>query len=105
MATDGWFSVRCVLRFAHGTRSTYEERVTLWRAARTDDAIVLAESEAADYAATVSAEYAGLAQAYALIGEPGHGAEIFSLMRDSDLPPDDYLDAFFDTGEERQAGW
>ena len=31
------------------------------------------------------------------------GAEIFSLMRDSDLDPEDYLDTFFDTGEEHES--
>jgi len=30
------------------------------------------------------------------------GAEVFSLLRESDLEPDAYLDAFFDTGTERQ---
>jgi hypothetical protein len=35
-------------------------------------------------------------------GEPADGAEIFSLMRDSDLAPEDYLDSFFDTGTEGQ---
>jgi hypothetical protein len=35
--------------------------------------------------------------------EPGQGAEIFSLLRDSELEPDEYLDAFFDTGTEREA--
>jgi hypothetical protein len=38
------------------------------------------------------------------LGEhPAHGAEVFSLMRDSELAPDDYIDRFFDTGQERQA--
>jgi hypothetical protein len=27
---------------------------------------------------------------------------VFSLMRDSSLAADDYLDRFFDTGDERQ---
>lgn len=37
-----------------------------------------------------------------LFTAPRDGAEVFSLMRDSDLEPDDYLDAFFSTGNERQ---
>jgi hypothetical protein len=37
-----------------------------------------------------------------LFGEPVDGAEVFSLMRDSQLAPAEYLDAFFDTGSERQ---
>jgi hypothetical protein len=32
----------------------------------------------------------------------GSGVEVFSLIRDSDLPPKEYLDQFFDTGTEHQ---
>ena len=32
-----------------------------------------------------------------------HGAEVFSLLRESSLQPGDYLEAFFDTGAERQS--
>ena len=99
---DSWFSVRCVLRFPGDPRAAFEERVTLWRAPSMTDAVVLAEAEAGDYAGTVGGEYTGLTQAYALVDEPGHGAEVFSLMRDSDLAADAYLDRFFDTGDERQ---
>lgn len=101
-ASSGWVSVRCVLRFPGDPRSTYEERITLWRDRGMEAAIALAEAEARDYAAAVDAEYAGLAQGYQLEAEPGHGAEVFSLMRDGELHADAYLDAFFDTGSERQ---
>ena len=100
-----WFSVRCVFAVptaSEGDAMTYEERVTLWRASGFDTAIALAEQEARDYADDVEALYLGLAQAYRLAEAPGHGGEVFSLMRDSDLDTEDYLDAFFDTGEERQ---
>ncbi|MEV7933730.1 hypothetical protein [Curtobacterium sp. NPDC089185] len=50
-------------------------------------AIATAEEEAARYTVDVDAEYLGLAQAFALVHDPGDGAEVFSLMRDSDLPP------------------
>ena len=62
----------------------------------------MAEAEAGEYAADVAGEYLGLAQVYSLADDPGHGAELFSLLRDSQLQPDAYLDAFFNTGEERQ---
>jgi hypothetical protein len=101
-ATGGWFSVRCLFRFPNGSGGTYEERITLWRAAGFADAVKLAEAEAADFAAGTGAEYIGLAQAYALDDEPTHGSEIFSLMRDSDLGSEGYLNMFFDTGDERQ---
>jgi hypothetical protein len=96
---DVWFGVRCVFR--HG-ESTYEERIVIVRAADFAHAIAKAEDEAAEYADDVDAEYVGLAQAYALSDDLGDGAEVFSLMRDSDLGPDDYLDAFFSTGDERE---
>ena len=100
-----WFAVRCVFAVpvaVEGEGMTYEERVTLWRASGFDTAIVLAEDDARDYADDNDALYLGLAQAYRLAEPPGHGTEVFSLLRDSDLDSEDYLDAFFDTGGERQ---
>ena len=104
-----WYAVRCVFRSAWAEAEDalppdehlYEERVTLWQASSAEEAIALAEDEAAEYADDDD-EYLGLAQAFLLFDSPGHGAEVFSLMRSSRLEPDDYLDAFFDTGAERQ---
>ena len=108
----GWFAVRCVFRQGWPlladdghAGSRYEERITLWRAANVDEAIEKAEREALDYAAAIDDapdEYLGLAQAYALVDLPDDGAEVFSLIRDSTLEPDAYLDSFFDTGREHQ---
>lgn len=99
-----WFAVRCVVH--HADLGVYEERVTLWQAASFDDAIELAEDDARNYAQDRNtASYAGLAQAYELYEQPGHGSEIFSLMRTSALPPAEYLTAFFDTGSERTQHW
>ncbi len=103
-----WFAVRCV--FAVGwlpevKGKTYEERITLWRAASAEEAMQRAEAEAEGYAATIEeapSKYLGLAQAYRLDDEPVDGAEIYSLMRDSALSHDRYLNRFFDTGAERQ---
>lgn len=105
----GWYAVRCI--FAVGwppqaAGSTYEERITLWRASSADEAIARAEAEALDYAATIGESpgtYLGLAQSHHLSGAPAEGAEVFSLMRTSDLDPGTYLDTFFDTGAERQS--
>lgn len=101
----GWFGIRCLFRFCDGT---YEERVTIWHADDFDAAIQLAENEAAEYATTAgdradATEYLGLAQAFEMSQEPGHGAEVFSLLRDSSLDGDAYVEAFFDTGAERQS--
>ena len=102
--TSQWYGVRCIFGFESpsGTGQTYEERVTLWQATSEDQAIALAETEAATYAADGDASYLGFAQSYRLATDPGQGAEVFSLMRDSQLPPDEYLDSYFDVGTERQ---
>lgn len=98
----GWSSVRCVFRTAFEP-TTYEERITLWKTSDLQLAIERAEKEAEEYAANVGAEYLGYAQAYGGTEEPVDGAEIFSLMRESNLDPEEYVDAFFDTGGEREA--
>ncbi|WP_062206234.1 DUF4288 domain-containing protein [Demequina salsinemoris] len=102
-----WFGVRCIFRFPwEGRTPTYEERVTLWRAESAEAAIELANEEAREYVDDLDTdechvEYLGLAQSYRLAEMPGHGAEVFSMMRDSELEPDDYLAWFFTTGSER----
>ena len=97
-----WFSVRCVFQNSDGTPTSYEERITLWRATTFEEAIALAEAEAGDYAELVGDRYLGLAQAYHVADEIGHGAEVYSLIRDSQLPSDAYLTTFFNTGWEHQ---
>jgi hypothetical protein len=91
-----------LFKLAIGASATYEERITLWRASSPDEAVALAETEAGEYAADVAGEYVGLAQVYSICDQPVHGAELFSLLRESTLAPQAYLDAFFDTGDERQ---
>ncbi|HEX4191149.1 MAG TPA: hypothetical protein VHZ06_09155 [Marmoricola sp.] len=102
----GWYAVRCV--FGAGPwddgSMTYEERVTLWHARDARKAIEKAEVEAVDYAGQIEENpvtYLGLAQSFHLFDVPGQGAEIFSLMRDSTLEPEEYLATFFSTGDER----
>ena len=103
-----WYAVRCVFRSAWMESSEglppdehlYEERVTLWQASSPEEAIALAEAEAAEFADDDD-EYLGLAQPFKLFDDLVNGAEVFSLMRSSRLEPDEYLDTFFDTGDER----
>lgn len=101
---ESWYCVRCVFRSTRGGTTSYEERLTLWRADSFETAVERAESEALAYANDIDAEYADLCQAYHLDTSraPGEGDEIFSLIRASDLEPDAYLGQFFDTGQERQ---
>ena len=85
-----------------GRGKPFEERITLWRARSLDHAIELAEQEAGEYAEEHGCEYLRLSQAYEITEGSGigNGTEVFSLLRDSDLAPDDYLDSFFSTGRE-----
>jgi hypothetical protein len=52
--------------------------------------------------ALTATRFLGLAQAYAMYGSPGPGAEVFSLIRESALDSDRYVNAFFETGGEYQ---
>jgi hypothetical protein len=104
-----WYAVRCV--FAHtGKRIvTYEERITIWKTTSADRAIKLAEKEASSYARALSrsvgdsaCRYLGFADSYdTSLRRIVPGDEVFSLMRDSRLDGQRYLDRFFDTGSER----
>ena len=87
--------------------ATYEERITAWQTEDTGRATTWAEREALVYATPPGTqevdrpEHLGLAQAFRMFDPLQHGAEVFSVVRDSDLEPTAYLDAFFDTGRER----
>ena len=82
----------------------YEERITAWNAESMEEALALAEQEARNYADDGAASL-DLYQGYWLSDDvecPSSGVEVFSLLRESDLAPEDYIDRFFDTGDERQ---
>jgi hypothetical protein len=82
---------------------TFEERITLWLADSADEAIERAEAEAEQHAAEIDdapSTYLGLAQSFHLFDAPADGTEVFSLLRDSELPADEYLSTFFATGSE-----
>ena len=97
-------------------RYSYEERVTIWGVESFDDAIRHAEQEAAAYASELVndgevldlwqacriAQPADVEDEEAMLRLSGSGAEVFSLIRDSELPVKEYLDRFFDTGTEHQ---
>lgn len=98
-----WYGVRCLFGRRHSSgRWAYEERITIWRARDMAMAVRLAEAEADLYAADSPDRYLGFAQCFSISGKPNRGAEVFSLIRLSDLDPEDYLSTFFDTGDELQ---
>lgn len=105
------FSVRSVLRWSprvgQKKKHIYEERITLWNARSLTEAIDLAEREAEEYAGD-DAKRLGLLQAFWMFDKcrlRKQGIEVFSLLRESDLPPKAYLRTFFDTGYERESDY
>lgn len=96
--------IRWAPRSDQGKRFLYEERITAWNTDTLESAIDEAEKEAHEYA-DEGAEALDLFQCYWLFDDVNlipQGTEVFSLLRESDLEPSAYLDAFFDTGAERQ---
>jgi hypothetical protein len=108
MNNPKWYAAKTIYKshiVEDGTAKTvFEERVVLFRATDLDDTIAQAESEAAEYCRVTSGmEYLGFVDAYYIGVETiGHGTEVYSLMRDSNLSNKDYLDHFYDDGKERR---
>ncbi|MGW2782262.1 hypothetical protein ACWC3X_13595 [Streptomyces populi] len=102
MSSLSWYGVRCIFR--HRPLGVYEERVTLWTARSPEEAIGRAESEALEYCESLDeVEYVKFAEVFKMFEAPGDGIEVFSLMRESDLPPGSYVERFFATGAERSS--
>jgi hypothetical protein len=90
-----WFSVRSVYQCG----AEYEERLTLHEAAGFKEALDQGEDNAKGHAAA-SGTVAIYVQVCPLRDRPSDGAEVYSQIRRSQLPPHVYLDAFIDTGAE-----
>ncbi|HEY3506428.1 MAG TPA: DUF4288 domain-containing protein [Actinocatenispora sp.] len=100
-----WYAVRSVVKWSDDENdvSRYEERIVIFQADSFETATRMAEEEAEEYAKDiVQGESLGLYQAFEISESFEDGSELFSLVRDSDLAPEEYLDHFFDTGRERQ---
>lgn len=102
MGDETWYSARCVFRHRASASSSYEERVILLHANSFDEALRQAEAEARAYAASLEGvEYLEYLDLYRLFeNSVGDGTEVFSLIRDSEMEPAEYISRFFDTGSE-----
>lgn len=104
MSTEPWYGVRLVYRLTNLPAPVYEERILIVRADSFDEAIAKAERYSKGYEGDTTI-YTNYAMAFHIIDEDGpslgEGVEVFSLLRESDLNPDEYLDRFHDTGRER----
>lgn len=107
MKKPEWYGTKTIYkhrRVEAGMRKTlFEERVVLFQAADFDGAIALAEAEAAEYCrANADTVYLDFMDVFHLFAKAvGHGTEVYSLMRESELADKDYLDHFYDDGKER----
>lgn len=108
MKTHQWYGARSVYEVVgrgsqeNGTR-LFEERIVLVKASSIDEAIEVAEKEAIAYANEDSGfVYLGYINVYKLADTSiKNKTEVYSLMRESSLAPQEYIDRFFDTGIER----
>ena len=103
LSDSKWYAVRSVFRHDAPATSevshTLEERIVLFLAMDGDDAIAKAEREAETY----DGDSTGYFMSFELVDDSpfGSGHELFSLMRDSYLTTEQYLDRFHDSGTER----
>jgi hypothetical protein len=94
-----WFGIRFIFE---ADKEVYEERITVWEADSFVQALARGEADALEYADQISGKYLGLAQAFMMPDGCADGNEVFSLIRQSRLKPEAYVDHFFDTGGELQ---
>lgn len=100
---EPWYGVRLLYRLTGTSRPAYEERIIIVRADSDDDAIAKGELYSKDYESEAT-EYIGYAMAFHIFDENGPclgpGTEVFSLIRESQLDANAYIDRFHDTGSE-----
>jgi Domain of unknown function (DUF4288) len=108
MREQKWFAVRCFFLIEAGSVASvlsergqmYEERITIWQAESSEEAFEKAFAEADRYAAEASGtELIDYATSYELYDPPADGAEVWSLMRDSWLPPKEYIERYVIEGD------
>jgi hypothetical protein len=107
MEVKEWYGAKTVYQIESNTvqspQKLYEERIIVLKAASFDDAICEAEREAGLYANDASGiRYLGYVNVFKLFGEEIQDkTEVFSLMRESELNSEEYIDRHLDTGTER----
>ena len=111
-AVKNWYAARCVFR--HGAlrpnarrKHVYEERIVLLRAVSDTDALKLAEHEAREYASgDPGISYLDYVETYHLFETSiRSGAEVFSLLRSSNLSGPSFLSRYYADGSEHRREW
>jgi Domain of unknown function (DUF4288) len=97
-----WFGAKTVYRHPALERepgaSCYEERVVLICASDEDEALELAEAEAAQYADGADTRFLGYTNVFRIDDAIGPGAEVFSIMRTMTMSEDEFVTRFYDDG-------
>jgi hypothetical protein len=107
MEEKEWYGAKTLYQVQSNTvespNKLYEERVVILKASSLDDAIDEAEKEARQYASDGSGiTFLGYVNVFKLVSEKiKDKTEVFSLMRESRLRANKYIDRYFDTGKER----
>ncbi|MEQ8211813.1 MAG: hypothetical protein RH917_18595 [Lacipirellulaceae bacterium] len=104
MINEPWYGVRLIYKLSGQAEQHYEERILVVRALDIDSAIGRAESISRQSYESETTVYVGFAQAFHIFDENGEtlpeGVEVYSLVRKSSLTTDEYLDRFYDDGNE-----
>ena len=109
MAADHWYGVKCLLEHAGLSEDTtahvYEERIVLLRAVSFEEAVLRAERDATEYAKPIKARYLGYSNAYKLdVDSISDATEVYSLMREVPMPPEDFITRYYDDGTDKHHG-
>ena len=98
-----WFGIRSILH--HTNDEVYEERIVLVQADDLDSAFSSAQNEAKTYVRSLGEghTFTGYSDSYQIDSDKFENlSEVFSLMRSSKLEPGQYIDRYYDTGNERR---
>jgi hypothetical protein len=106
MEAQKWFAVQCFFVIEAGGITSdrgqmYEERITIWRAESPEEALEKGLEEADRYATDTrfAIERIHYARSVEMFDPPGEGTEVWSVMRDSWLPPKEYVERYVIEGD------
>ena len=104
---EHFFSAKCIFRselIEDGKFvSIFEERIVLVRGFELDEAFDKAEQEAKKYAAENKSAFLACVGVYIVQDPIEDGAEVFSVLRESNTSNDDYLKTYYQTHSERDS--
>jgi hypothetical protein len=106
MDEHNWYGVKCLVEHkglpVDPGKRVYEERIVLLRASGFGEAIRRAERAAVEYATPIGATYIGYCNAFQIAaGTIEGGVEVYSLMREVVLTPEQFIAHYHDDGTDK----